>query len=46
MQKTIFKISKMDCPSEEQMIRLKLLDLSNIKSLKQKSTTIAVLSIV
>ena len=33
MQKTIFKISKMDCPSEEQMIRLKLLDLSNIKSL-------------
>lgn len=33
MQKTIFKIAKMDCPSEEQMIRMKLGDLTNIKSL-------------
>ncbi|MES2382178.1 MAG: cation transporter [Bacteroidota bacterium] len=33
MQKTTFRISKMDCPSEEQMIRMKLGDLSNIKSL-------------
>lgn len=33
MQKTIFKIAKMDCPSEEQMIRMKLDSLSNIQSL-------------
>jgi Co/Zn/Cd efflux system component len=33
MQKTTFKISKMDCPSEEQMIRMKLADLTNIQSL-------------
>ncbi len=33
MQKTTFKISKMDCPSEEQMIRMKLTDLTNINSL-------------
>lgn len=33
MQKTTFKIAKMDCPSEEQMIRMKLADLSNIKRL-------------
>jgi Co/Zn/Cd efflux system component len=33
MQKTTFKISKMDCPSEEQMIRMKLGDMTNIKSL-------------
>ncbi|MBS3900390.1 MAG: cation transporter [Dethiobacter sp.] len=33
MQKTTFKISKMDCPSEEQMIRMKLADLKNIHSL-------------
>ena len=33
MQKTIFKISKMDCPSEEQMIRMKLADLKNISLL-------------
>ena len=33
MQKTTFKISKMDCPSEEQMIRMKLADLTNIYSL-------------
>ncbi|MBW6489620.1 MAG: cation diffusion facilitator family transporter [Lentimicrobium sp.] len=33
MQKTIFKIAKMDCPSEEQMIRMELADLTNIKSL-------------
>ena len=33
MQKTTFKIAKMDCPSEEQMIRMKLDDLTNIQSL-------------
>ena len=33
MLKTTFKISKMDCPSEEQMIRMKLADLKNINSL-------------
>ncbi|MCU0416651.1 MAG: cation diffusion facilitator family transporter [Cytophagaceae bacterium] len=33
MQKTTFKISKMDCPSEEQMIRMQLADLTNIDSL-------------
>jgi Co/Zn/Cd efflux system component len=33
MQKTIFKISKMDCPSEEQMIKMKLADLTEISSL-------------
>ncbi|MBK7640984.1 MAG: cation transporter [Bacteroidetes bacterium] len=33
MKKTTFKISKMDCPSEEQMIRMRLADLTNIKSL-------------
>ncbi len=34
MQKTTFKISKMDCPTEEQMIRMKLSDLKNINSLE------------
>jgi Co/Zn/Cd efflux system component len=34
MLKTTFKISKMDCPSEEQMIRMKLADLTNINSLE------------
>ena len=34
MQKTTFKISKMDCPSEAQVIRMKLADLTNIRSLK------------
>jgi Co/Zn/Cd efflux system component len=34
MQKTIFKIPKMDCPSEEQIIRMKLADLTNINSLE------------
>ncbi len=33
MQKTTFKINKMDCPSEEQIIRMKLEDLKNIQSL-------------
>ncbi len=33
MQKTIFEISKMDCPSEEAMIRMKLDEVSAIKSL-------------
>ena len=34
IQKTTFNISKMDCPSEENLIRLKLEELSNIKSLQ------------
>jgi Co/Zn/Cd efflux system component len=33
MQKSTFKISKMDCPSEEQMIRMKLANLPNIQAL-------------
>ena len=33
MNKTIFHISKMDCPSEEAMIRMKLNEVSVIKSL-------------
>jgi Co/Zn/Cd efflux system component len=33
MQKTTFRISKMDCSSEEQLIRMKLSDLPTIKSL-------------
>ncbi|WP_073312227.1 cation transporter [Flavobacterium terrae] len=34
MQKTTFKIAKMDCAAEEQMIRMKLGDLSSISSLE------------
>jgi Co/Zn/Cd efflux system component len=34
MQKVIFKISKMDCPSEEQLIRMKLDGMSNIQVIK------------
>ncbi len=33
MQKSIFEISQMDCPSEENLIRLKLADISEIKNL-------------
>ena len=33
MQKTLFKISKMDCPSEENLIRMKLDDIKGIKKL-------------
>lgn len=33
MQKTTFRISKMDCPSEEQIVRMKLADLTNINLL-------------
>ena len=33
MQKTVFKITKMDCPSEENLIRMKLSDFSTIKNL-------------
>lgn len=33
MQKTIFKIAGMDCPTEEQMIRMKLEGMKNVKSL-------------
>lgn len=33
MLKTTFKIAKMDCPSEEQIIRLKLAELPNILAL-------------
>jgi Co/Zn/Cd efflux system component len=34
MQKTTFKIQKMDCPSEEQIIRMALDGLTNIQSLE------------
>jgi Co/Zn/Cd efflux system component len=34
MQKTIFNITKMDCPSEEQLIRMKLQKFDEIKSLE------------
>jgi len=34
MKKSTFKITKMDCPSEEQMIRMKLNGVSQIKELK------------
>lgn len=33
MQKTIFNISKMDCPSEESIIRMKLDGFTEIKNL-------------
>jgi hypothetical protein len=33
MQKTIFKITKMDCPSEENIIRIKLSEIEEIKNL-------------
>ena len=33
MKKTIFKIPKMDCPSEEQLIRMKLSGFNNINTL-------------
>ncbi len=33
MNKTTFHISKMDCPTEEQIIRMKLAELKNIISL-------------
>jgi len=34
MHRTTFKISKMDCPSEEQMIRMKLDGITEIKSME------------
>jgi len=34
MQKSVFKIAKMDCPSEENLIRLKLNGISQIANLK------------
>ena len=34
MQKSIFEISKMDCPSEENLIRMKLEDITAIKNLE------------
>ena len=34
MQKTIFEISKMDCPSEESLIRMKLAEFSDIAHLE------------
>jgi len=34
MRKTVFNISKMDCPSEERMIRMKLEGMDNIRSLE------------
>lgn len=33
MNKTVFEISKMDCPSEENLIRMKLDEISTIKNL-------------
>src|SRR5690625_1422109 len=33
MKKTVFKITKMDCPSEENLIRMKLDGISDIKNL-------------
>tara|TARA_R110002049_G_scaffold6484_2_gene40712 strand:+ start:16132 stop:16380 length:249 start_codon:yes stop_codon:yes gene_type:complete len=33
MQKTIFEISKLDCPSEENLIRMKLDEISSIANL-------------
>ena len=33
MLKTVFKVSKMDCPSEENLIRMKLSDIDGIKQL-------------
>ncbi|HAQ71660.1 MAG TPA: cation transporter [Flavobacteriales bacterium] len=34
MEKSVFKISQMDCPSEEQMIRMKLDGINEIKQLE------------
>ena len=34
MNKSVYKISKMDCPSEEQLVRMKLEDINSIKELK------------
>lgn len=34
MKKSVFKISKMDCAAEEQLIRLKLQDVAQIKQLQ------------
>lgn len=34
MEKTLFKINKMDCPSEENLIRMKLDGISSIKNLE------------
>ncbi|HSQ76404.1 MAG TPA: cation transporter, partial [Bacteroidota bacterium] len=33
MHKTIFSIEKMDCPSEEQLVRMKLAEMQAIASL-------------
>jgi len=33
MEKTIFEVAKMDCPSEENLIRMKLDNISSIKNL-------------
>ena len=34
MLKTVFEISKMDCPSEETLLRLKLAEISVIENLE------------
>ena len=34
MQKTVFEITKMDCPSEENLIRMKLDDIASIEALE------------
>ena len=36
MKETVFEIAQMDCPSEEQLIRMKLADCSFIKHLHFK----------
>lgn len=33
MEKTIFEVAKMDCPSKENLIRMKLDNISSIKNL-------------
>ena len=34
MKKTTFRVSKMDCPSEEQMIRMRLGEFQNVYSMQ------------
>jgi Co/Zn/Cd efflux system component len=33
MEQSIFRIKEMDCPAEEQMVRMKLVDVKNVKQL-------------
>ncbi|GHT82740.1 hypothetical protein FACS1894125_5650 [Actinomycetota bacterium] len=45
-QKTIYRLPKMDCPSEEQMVRMKLADVIEALSLKfdLEARTVAIIS--